>query len=67
MLNVVSFIFNAKNGDTVNDETSYLGNSRLNPHEPLAAYTVLRELGLNDESIRIGFESYTSDNGRMQY
>lgn len=28
---------------------------------------MLRELGLNDESIRIGFESYTSDNGRMQY
>ena len=33
----------------------------------VAAYTVLRELGLNDKSINAGFESYTSDNGRMQY
>lgn len=33
----------------------------------IAAYSVLRELGLNDESIRRGFESYSSDNGRMQY
>lgn len=33
----------------------------------IAAYTVLRELGLNDHSIKKGFESYTSDNGRMQY
>ncbi|WP_210620223.1 Mur ligase family protein [Mammaliicoccus lentus] len=33
----------------------------------IAAYTVLRELGLNDKSINAGFESYTSDNGRMQY
>lgn len=33
----------------------------------IAAYTVLRELGLNDNSIKAGFESYTSDNGRMQY
>lgn len=39
----------------------------FNAYNALAAYTVLRELGLNDESIRIGFESYTSDNGRMQY
>ena len=28
---------------------------------------MLRELGLNDASIRKGFETYTSDNGRMQY
>ncbi|TDM00740.1 Mur ligase family protein [Macrococcus carouselicus] len=33
----------------------------------IAAYSVLRELGLNDDSIRKGFESYASDNGRMQY
>ncbi|WP_323704395.1 Mur ligase family protein [Mammaliicoccus sp. Dog046] len=33
----------------------------------IAAYSVLRELGLNDNSIKKGFESYTSDNGRMQY
>ncbi|GGI42280.1 Mur ligase family protein [Mammaliicoccus stepanovicii] len=33
----------------------------------IAAYTVLRELGLNNERIKAGFESYTSDNGRMQY
>lgn len=33
----------------------------------IAAYTVLRELGLSDESIKVGFETYTSDNGRMQY
>ncbi|GGB92339.1 MULTISPECIES: Mur ligase family protein [Staphylococcus] len=39
----------------------------FNAYNAIAAYTVLRELGLNDESIQKGFESYTSDNGRMQY
>ncbi|ARJ50160.1 Mur ligase family protein [Staphylococcus lutrae] len=39
----------------------------FNAYNALAAYTVLRELGLNDEAIRKGFETYTSDNGRMQY
>ncbi|UDI77930.1 Mur ligase family protein [Staphylococcus taiwanensis] len=39
----------------------------FNAYNALAAYTVLKELGLNDDSIRKGFESYTSDNGRMQY
>lgn len=39
----------------------------FNAYNALAAYTVLRELGLNDASIRKGFETYTADNGRMQY
>ena len=39
----------------------------FNAYNALAAYTVLRELGLNDTSIQKGFETYTSDNGRMQY
>lgn len=39
----------------------------FNAYNALAAYATLRELGLNDESIRKGFESYTSNNGRMQY
>ncbi|SCT19959.1 Mur ligase family protein [Staphylococcus caeli] len=39
----------------------------FNTYNAIAAYTVLRELGLNDEAIRLGFETYTSDNGRMQY
>nr|WP_263312824.1 Mur ligase family protein [Mammaliicoccus sp. Marseille-Q6498] len=33
----------------------------------IAAYTVLKKLGLNDQNIKKGFETYTSDNGRMQY
>ncbi|WP_436855691.1 MurT ligase domain-containing protein [Staphylococcus caeli] len=54
-LNVGSTIFNMKiAGD-------------FNTYNAIAAYTVLRELGLNDEAIRHGFETYTSDNGRMQY
>lgn len=32
----------------------------------IAAYSVLRELGLNDASIQKGFSTYQSDNGRMQ-
>ncbi|WP_414042459.1 MurT ligase domain-containing protein [Macrococcus animalis] len=32
----------------------------------IAAYAVLRELGLNDQSIEKGFLTYSSDNGRMQ-
>lgn len=39
----------------------------FNAYNALAAYSVLRELGLNDDSISKGFESYTSHNGRMQY
>ncbi|UEX90801.1 Mur ligase family protein [Staphylococcus ratti] len=39
----------------------------FNAYNALAAYAVLKELGLNDERIRKGFETYTSDNGRMQY
>ena len=39
----------------------------FNAYNAIAAYTVLRELGLSDESIEKGFETYTSDNGRMQY
>ncbi|MDN8847982.1 DUF1727 domain-containing protein, partial [Staphylococcus aureus] len=39
----------------------------FNAYNAIAAYTVLKELGLDDEGIRQGFETYTSDNGRMQY
>ncbi|WP_251942699.1 Mur ligase family protein [Staphylococcus sp. Marseille-Q5304] len=39
----------------------------FNAFNAIAAYSVLRELGLNDDSIKKGFETYTSDNGRMQY
>ena len=39
----------------------------FNAYNALAAYTVLRELGLNEQAIKNGFETYTSDNGRMQY
>lgn len=39
----------------------------FNAYNSLAAYTVLRELGLEDDLIRKGFETYTSQNGRMQY
>ncbi|HLR18694.1 MAG TPA: Mur ligase family protein [Staphylococcus sp.] len=39
----------------------------FNAYNAIAAYSVLKELGLNDESINHGFETYTSDNGRMQY
>ncbi|MBI5974738.1 Mur ligase family protein [Staphylococcus canis] len=53
---------------TVND---YQFNMKIagdfNAYNALAAYATLRELGLNDESIQKGFESYTSKNGRMQY
>lgn len=53
---------------TVNDTTFNMKIAGdFNAYNALAAYTVLRELGLNDTSIRKGFETYTSDNGRMQY
>ena len=39
----------------------------FNAYNTIAAYTVLRELGLNNDAIRRGFETYTSNNGRMQY
>ncbi len=39
----------------------------FNAYNALAAYTVLRELGLNEQTIKNGFETYASDNGRMQY
>lgn len=39
----------------------------FNAYNALAAYTVLKELGLDNEAIKKGFETYTSDNGRMQY
>ena len=39
----------------------------FNAYNAIAAYTVLRELGLSDDAVRQGFETYTSDNGRMQY
>lgn len=39
----------------------------FNAYNALAAYTVLRELGLDNQAISKGFETYTSDNGRMQY
>ncbi|EIA4762260.1 Mur ligase family protein [Staphylococcus pseudintermedius] len=53
---------------TVNDATFNMKIAGdFNAYNALAAYTVLRELGLSDTSIRKGFETYTSDNGRMQY
>lgn len=53
---------------TVNDTTFNMKIAGdFNAYNALAAYTVLRELGLSDTSIRKGFETYTSDNGRMQY
>ncbi|MCS4487304.1 Mur ligase family protein [Staphylococcus americanisciuri] len=39
----------------------------FNAYNALAAYAALKEIGLDDESIRKGFATYTSDNGRMQY
>ena len=39
----------------------------FNAYNALAAYSVLREIGLNEQTIKNGFETYTSDNGRMQY
>ncbi|UBH12738.1 Mur ligase family protein [Macrococcus armenti] len=38
----------------------------FNVYNIIAAYSVLRELGLNDASIQKGFSTYHSDNGRMQ-
>ncbi|WP_137745159.1 MurT ligase domain-containing protein [Staphylococcus capitis] len=53
---------------TINDFTFNMKIAGdFNAFNALAAYSVLRELGLNDESIQKGFETYTSDNGRMQY
>lgn len=39
----------------------------FNAYNAIAAYSVLRQLGLNNESINKGFSTYTSDNARMQY
>ena len=39
----------------------------FNSYNAIAAYTVLRELGLNDDAIRKGFETYTSDNGHAVF
>ena len=39
----------------------------FNAFNALAAYSVLKELGLNNDAIRKGFKTYTSNNGRMQY
>ena len=53
---------------TINDSTFNMKIAGdFNSYNVIAAYTVLRELGLNNASIQKGFESYTSDNGRMQY
>lgn len=53
---------------TINDKTF---NTKLagdfNVFNMIAAYSVLRELGLNDDSIEKGFSTYQSDNGRMQH
>src|SRR5699024_11923236 len=38
-----------------------------NENNKIVTYTVLSELRLNDATIRKGFETYTSDNGRIQY
>ena len=37
-----------------------------NIYNLLAAYSLLKELGLDDEKIKHGLETYTSTNGRMQ-
>ena len=37
----------------------------FNAYNALAAYTVLRELGLNEQAIKNGFETYTS--GQWSY
>ncbi|KAA1037690.1 Mur ligase family protein [Macrococcus equipercicus] len=51
------------NGETFNMKLA----GDFNVFNIIAAYSVLKELGLTDEAIRKGFESYASDNGRMQY
>jgi UDP-N-acetylmuramyl tripeptide synthase len=51
------------NGQTFNMKLA----GDFNVFNIIAAYSVLKELGLNDDDIRRGFESYSSDNGRMQY
>ncbi|MCU5746214.1 Mur ligase family protein [Staphylococcus sp. SQ8-PEA] len=51
--------------DDVNLDMKIAGD--FNAYNALAAYSVLRELGLNHQAIQKGFETYTSNNGRMQY
>ena len=53
---------------TINEDT--LIETKLagdyNIYNLLAAYSLLKELGLQDEKIKYGLESYTATNGRMQ-
>ena len=60
---VEPFINMTINGDTL-IETKLAGD--YNIYNLLAAYSLLKELGLQDEKIKYGLESYTATNGRMQ-
>lgn len=61
-LNENPFLNPVINGYTFNMQIA----GDFNVFNIIAAYSVLRELGLNDESIDKGFSTYQSDNGRMQ-
>ena len=60
---VEPFINMTINEDTL-IETKLAGD--YNIYNLLAAYSLLKELGLQDEKIKYGLESYTATNGRMQ-
>ncbi|MGX7111462.1 MurT ligase domain-containing protein [Gemella cuniculi] len=53
---------------SVNNEESFNTNlaGDYNIYNLIAAYTLLKQLGLEDEQIKNGLGSYTSKNGRMQ-
>ena len=53
---------NINNGKIL--ETKLAGD--YNIYNLLAAYSLLKELGLSEDQIRIGLESYSPTNGRMQ-
>ncbi|MGZ9850109.1 lipid II isoglutaminyl synthase subunit MurT [Macrococcus psychrotolerans] len=61
-LNENPFLNPVINGYTFNMQIA----GDFNVFNIIAAYSVLRELGLNDELIDKGFSTYQSDNGRMQ-
>ena len=54
--------FSVNNGEII--ETKLAGD--YNIYNLLAAYSLLKELGLTEEEIQQGLSSYTSKNGRMQ-
>lgn len=61
-LNENPFLNPVINGYTFNMQIA----GDFNVFNIIAAYSVLRELGLNNELIDKGFSTYQSDNGRMQ-